>query len=36
MYQKIVELFQINWKVRVKNPAWWVQIVIAAAVAVLS
>ena len=33
---KITQLFQINWKVRVKNPAWWVQIIVAAAIAVLS
>ena len=33
---KLTQLFQINWKVRIKNPAWWVQIVVAAAIAVLS
>ena len=36
MYQKLSQLFQINWTVRVKNPAWWIQILVAAAIAVLS
>ena len=36
MYQKLSQLFQINWAVRVKNPAWWIQILVAAAIAVLS
>ena len=36
MYQKLSQLFQINWAVRVKNPASWIQILVAAAIAVLS
>lgn len=33
---KIQQFFQINWKVRVKNPTWWIQIIVAAALSVLT